>query len=355
MMAPRRRNTVENNAININFLRNRLKITRFFPDPFIVGLMLMIILAWLVPGVGMGNHRPDLSMVIDLGIFLIFFFYGLKLNPEKIRLGMSNWRMHSVIQLTTFLLFPLLVLPFYPVAKGTSLELLWLALFFMAALPSTVSSSVVMVSMAGGNIPGAIFNASISGMIGILVTPLWMGLFLSRGAGEFDLTGILFQLILQIILPVMLGLLLHRFAGKWVSRHMRQLSRFDQLIILLIVYESFSSSFLSGMFRSVSLQLLALLMAVTIALFFAVFVITGWVSDRLGFSREDKITTRFAGSKKSLVHGSVFAALLFSGTGGIGLYLLPIMIYHAFQLFYISMVARSMGRETVVSQKERRS
>ncbi|GAL78303.1 sodium/bile acid symporter family [Algibacter lectus] len=48
---------------------------------------------------------------------------------------------------------------------------------FLAALPSTVSSSVVMVSMAKGNIPAAIFNASISGIIGVALTPLWMGAF----------------------------------------------------------------------------------------------------------------------------------------------------------------------------------
>jgi sodium/bile acid cotransporter 7 len=46
------------------------------------------------------------------------------------------------------------------------------------------------------------------------------------------------------------------------------------------------------------------------------------------------------------MHGSVFAAVLFSGISGAGLFLLPIMIYHAFQLFYISLVARKMGRET---------
>jgi sodium/bile acid cotransporter 7 len=222
--------------------------------------------------------------------------------------------------------------------------MLWTAVFFLAALPSTVSSSVVMVSMAGGNVPGAIFNASISGMIGIGVTPLWMGLFLAGSDTPMDFSRIFLQLVTQIIVPVILGLLLHRFFAGWINKRLKQLARFDQAIILLIVYESFSSSFLSGMFRSVSMPLLFLLVAVTVVLFFAVFNITGWISDRQGFTREDKITTRFAGSKKSLVHGSVFAALLFSGTGGIGLYLLPIMIYHAFQLFYISIVARRMGR-----------
>jgi len=316
---------------------------RFFPDPFIPGLIAMIGLAWLVPGLGMGDYVPNLGMVIDGGVFMIFFLYGLKLNPGKIRQGMRNWRMHLAIQTTTFILFPLLVLPFYPFLKGTPYELLWMAVFFLAALPSTVSTSVVMVSLARGNVPGAIFNASISGLIGIVVTPFWMGLFLSGGKGEFEFTGIIFQLILQIILPVVLGLLLHRYFGKWVSRHLRQLSRFDQGIILLIVYESFSKSFLSGMFNAVTTSVLLILFMVVILLFFAVFSLTSVLSDKLRFNREDKITFQFAGSKKSLVHGSVFASVLFSGMGGAGLMLLPIMVYHAFQLFYISLVARNLG------------
>ncbi len=154
--------------------------TRYIPDPFILALIGMIFLAWWIPGMGMGDHTPNLGMVIDGGIFMIFFLYGLKLNPEKIRQGMRNWRMHLTIQATTFILFPLLVLPFYPLLKNTPYEMLWTAVFFLAALPSTVSSSVVMVSMAGGNVPGAIFNASISGMIGIRDHPVVDGTLSGR-------------------------------------------------------------------------------------------------------------------------------------------------------------------------------
>ena len=104
------------------------------------------------------------------------------------------------------MLFPLLVSPFYPLLKGTEYEVYWIAVFYLAVLPSTVSSSVVMVSMAGGNIPGAIFNASISGMIGILVTPFLMGLILSGSGEPLDVAGISVQMVVQIILPVILGL-----------------------------------------------------------------------------------------------------------------------------------------------------
>jgi sodium/bile acid cotransporter 7 len=319
---------------------------KYLPDWFISGLFLMILVAWLKPGIGMDLKPIHLGLVIDIGVVLIFFFYGLKLDPARLKVGMNNWKMHVAIQLTTFLLFPLLILPFYPLLEGTSLEMFWLGMFFLAALPSTVSSSVVMVSIAGGNIPGAIFNASISGIIGIVMTPFWMGLFLTGAQEGFDFSHVLVQLITQIIVPVVAGLLLHRYFVRWITRHLTKLAAFDKIIILLIVYESFSRSFMSGIFMSVSWVALGGLFLAVILLFFIVLNFTGWLAQKMHFSRADKITLQFAGTKKSLVHGSVFASVLFSGISGAGIFLLPIMIYHSYQLFHISILARKMAKET---------
>jgi len=318
---------------------------RYLPDWFISGLFLMILIAWLKPGIGMDLKPVHLGLIIDIGVVLIFFFYGLKLDPAKLKAGMRNWKMHVAIQLTTFLLFPLLILPFYPLLKGTNLEMFWIGMFFLAALPSTVSSSVVMVSIAGGNIPGAIFNASISGIIGIVMTPFWMGLFLTGAQEGFDFSHVLIQLITQIIVPVVAGLLLHRYFVRWITRHLPKLAAFDKIIILLIVYESFSRSFMSGIFSSVSWLALGGLSLAVVLLFFIVLNFTGWMAKKLQFTREDLITLQFAGTKKSLVHGSVFASVLFSGISGAGIFLLPIMIYHSFQLLYISVLARKMSKQ----------
>ncbi len=156
------------------------KLKKYLPDPFILGILSMIVLAWLIPGIGGENSPLHLKEITQYGIALLFFFYGLRLSPEKLVNDMKNWRLHLLIQSITFIVFPLLVLLFRPFLKGTDNEILWLAVFFLAALPSTVSSSVVMVSIAKGNIPSAIFNASISGVIGIVVTPLLMGFFLEK-------------------------------------------------------------------------------------------------------------------------------------------------------------------------------
>jgi len=68
------------------------------------------------------------------------------------------------------------------------------------------------------------------------------------------------------------------------------------------------------------------------------------LSHALGFNREDTITTTFCGSKKSLVHGSLFVMVLGIPETQKVLYLLPIMLYHSFQLFYVSWLANRIGQ-----------
>ncbi|MGF7138170.1 bile acid:sodium symporter family protein [Roseimarinus sediminis] len=320
-------------------------LRRFLPDGFISGILLMILLAWLVPGIGGEGSRLELKTIIRFGIMLLFFFYGLRLSPENLKNDLGNWKLHLTIQSVTFLLFPLVVILFYPFFKNSEYFSLWMAVFFLAALPSTVSSSVVMVSIAKGNIGGAIFNASISGMIGIVLTPLWVGLFASTANGSFDFMQTVIDLVIQILIPVIAGLLLHRFWGGWALRNKRYLSLFDKSVILAIVYSSFSNSFTSGIFSSLPLWTLLLVSAAVVILFFLVFGFTNRLSFWMGFNREDRITVLFCGSKKSLVHGSVMASVLFGASAAGSLFLVPIMIYHVFQLSYISVVARRMGKE----------
>lgn len=298
----------------------------------------MILLAYLVPGI---EKIIPLARISTIGISGIFFFYGLKLSPQKMKEGLSNWKLHVLVQLATFVLFPLLVLAAYPFVHTPEHTTLWLAVFFLAALPSTVSSSVVMVSIAKGNIPGAIFNASISGLIGILLTPIWMGLFMeAANGGTFQLGETLLELVIKILLPVILGLIMHRFWGEFANRHKKHLTMFDKTVILIIVYKSFSHSFSSGIFDGISLLELLAVGAGVIALFLVVYLLIFFVSKRLVFSQEDTITALFCGSKKSLVHGSVFSNVLFGGMSSASIFLVPIMIYHAFQLFIISIIAQ---------------
>ncbi len=324
----------------------RKQIFSFKPDTFVLSIVVVILLAYFFPQWASTESNVPMDAISTVGVSLIFFFYGLKLSPEKLKAGLSNWKLHLLVQTTTFLLFPLMVLILYPWVGSPQEETLWLALFFLAALPSTVSSSVVMVSIAKGNVPAAIFNASVSGIIGIAVTPLWMGLFLQHSSTHFDFTEIYLKLTLGIIAPVIVGLFLHRFIGKYVQHHSARFANFDKAIILLIVYNSFAESFINHIFDSVSIRVLLLLTATVLILFYVIFFLTGYMARLAGFTLPDQITTQFCGTKKSLVHGTVFAKVLFGNSATVGMMLLPLMLFHALQIFIISMIASRLSRRS---------
>ncbi|HYK76463.1 MAG TPA: bile acid:sodium symporter family protein [Daejeonella sp.] len=314
-------------------------------DGFVLAIIAVVTAAYFFPQWGSKNSNIPLSLIGSIGISLIFFFYGLKLSPEKIKNGLKNWNLHALIQLSTFLLFPLIILIFYPFIRSEHDQTIWLAFLFLAALPSTVSSSVVMVSMAKGNIPAAIFNASISGLIGIVITPLWMGLFLKTSAGDFSLGSIYIKLITEILVPVMLGIALQRYLGKYVQQYSRYLSLFDKSIILLIIYKSFAESFEENIFTSVDIHFLAIISAGVLGLFCTVYFITGYLAQKLNFNQKDSITAQFCGTKKSLVHGTVFSKILFPASIPTGIILLPLMLFHAIQIFIISIIASKLVQE----------
>ena len=310
-----------------------------------IGLLLMVLFAYLFPFKPIYSSTIPPKLIIYWSITGIFFLYGLKLNLSKIKEDMSNWKLHLVVQLTTFVLFPVILLLFYPFLNGTDYHTLWLASFFLAALPSTVSSSVVMVSIGKGNVSSAIFNASISGLIGLVMTPFWMSLFMNKSGHGIEIFEMVQQLFFQILLPVIIGLILNRFFGSIVQKHSKTIGWFDKLIIFLIIYKSFSAAFLNGIFTQVPFITFLALSAFVISLFFMIYGVINLVSKALHFNREDTITALFCGSKKSLVHGSVFVTLIVSDLSLQPLFLLPIMIYHAFQLFYTSYKSRNFAKQ----------
>ncbi|MCE6990896.1 bile acid:sodium symporter family protein [Dyadobacter sp. CY323] len=312
-------------------------------DGFMLALLSMILLAWLWPYPGMDTSPFHLSEISTVAVSIIFFFYGLRLSPEKLRTGLVNWKLHVMVHLSTFLLFPLIALAFKPMFKTEEDQTLWLAIFFLTALPSTVSSSVVMVSIARGNIPAAIFNASISSLIGVFVTPLWMGVVMDAGPEHFDLLAVVGKLSLQVLLPVFAGIMLNKRWGHFAESHKKYIRYFDQSSILLIVYTSFCESFGEHLFSSLGLKEIVLLGIGMLGLFFAIYFLLTFICNILKFSREDQITAVYCGSKKSLVQGAVMSKVLFSGPQA-GIMLLPIMIYHALQLIVASIIAQRLSR-----------
>ena len=315
-------------------------------NAFFFCLIAAVVLAYNFPGWGSENSLLPLSDIANYGVSIIFFFYGLKLSPEKMKEGILNWRLHVLIQSATFIIFPVFILLIHYFFATNVDQLIWLGIFYVAALPSTVSSSVVMVSIAGGNIPAAIFNASISSILGVFITPIWITLLMGNEYAQMDTSRVIIKLCIQVIVPVIVGLLFHRWFGFLTDRYKTLLKLFDQAIILLIVFTSFCESFASNMFANHSVKQVLLLSLGMLSLFLFIFGVTYGLSFLFKLNREDRIAVLFCGSKKSLVQGAVMGRVLFPDPVLLGIVLLPLMLYHALQLIASSIIAETMAAKS---------
>src|SRR4051812_13279828 len=206
------------------------------PDWFLIGMIFATILAWALPAPGASGGWMHPELVTKAGVALIFFLHGLALSFAALRAGALNWRLHAVVQSCTFLVFPLIGLALHAMLRGHIAADLALGLFFLCALPSTVSSSVAMTATAHGNVAGAVFNATLSSLLGIVLTPLWVA-WVMKTTGEMPpVEPVILDLIRWLVLPLAVGQALRPWLQKWAQAHKPRISIVDRLTILLLVY-----------------------------------------------------------------------------------------------------------------------
>jgi solute carrier family 10 (sodium/bile acid cotransporter), member 7 len=314
-------------------------------DGFLLSLIGVLVLAALYPPLGAKSGILYPQLTNKIGVALIFLLHGIGLSFAALKAGTLHWRLHLLVQTCTFLLFPVLGLAlFFGAAAWLSPELR-LGLFFLCALPSTVSSSVALTAAAGGNVAAALFNATISSLIGVVVTPLWMsGVAASAGVAP-DLWSVVVDLCLWLVLPLAVGQALRPLLGEWAKRNRARIHLVDRGTILFLVYTTFCDSFLEGVWSSHGFGTVIVTVAINAALFSCVMIVSGGVGRALGFSRQDRIATMFCASKKSMATGVPMAQLMFAQSAVLGVVVLPLLIYHTMQLVLAGMLAARWSRE----------
>jgi sodium/bile acid cotransporter 7 len=294
-------------------------------------MCLSVVLAWLLPGPGAKGGSLHPEIVNKLGVSLIFFVHGLSLSLAALSAGARNWRLHLLVQSCTFLLFPLLGVLLLTTVGGHLAVDLRTGLFFLCALPSTVSSSVALTATAKGNVPAAVFNATLSSLLGVLLTPLWLSLVLGAAGQALPIASVIFDLLEWLVLPLFIGQLLRPLLGSFATRHKARISVLDRLTILLLVYTSFCDSVRDGVWHAGG-SALVVSAAASVVLLTATMLIVWRVSRALDFALPDRIVALFCGSKKTLASGVPMARLIFGAHPGLGIILLPLMLYHPLQL-----------------------
>lgn len=317
-------------------------MARFRPpgDPFILVLLAVVALAALFPA--SGAFGDVLGVVTKIAIALLFLLYGVRLSPTDAWHGLRHWRLHLLVLGATFVAFPLLGIAARVLVPSVLTPGLYTGVLMLCLVPSTVQSSIAFTSIARGNVPAAIVSASLSNILGVVLTPLLVVLLVhTSGAARVDGSAIL-DIVLQLLLPFVLGQLLRPLLSGFVTRHEVVTKTFDRGSILLVVYTAFSLSMTEHVWSTVSPWRLAAVIAVCAALLAIMLGVTVGVARLARLSRADMTVLLFCGSKKSLASGLPMTLVLFGS--GAGLIMLPLIIFHQLQLLACAAIASRMSR-----------
>lgn len=302
-------------------------------------------LAFVIPDAGANGGWLRTETTTRLAVALIFLLQGLGLPLHALRSGAARWPLHLLVQSTTFLLFPLLGIALDAFAGRFLPPDLRLGFLLMCVLPSTISSSVVLTSLAGGNTAGAIFNAALSNLLGVFLTPLWVA-WLTRATGARpDLGQVVRDIGLLLLAPMAAGQLLRLALADWADARKRLFSNAASGLVLFLVFAAFCNSVKARLWDGLGDGRLAMAFAGVAGVFTVATLGVEGLSRWMRLDRADRIAASFCAPQKTIASGIPLAKAMFGAHPGLGLILLPVMLYHTLQLVVSGVLADRWRRQ----------
>ncbi len=316
---------------------------------FIFCLVLMVPAAWLLSDLGRTGGPLRTETAVQVGIFIIFLIQGLSLQTEQLARGVLRWRLHTFVQIWSFVITPLIVIGLTSVTGSWLDPTLRNGFLFLSVLPTTVSSCVIFTAAADGDVPGAIFNASLSNMLGVALVPLWCLILFSAHAQALPpMAPLLGQLATLILLPLLIGQMIRPFLVGYLLPRIKPAFRpISNGIICFAVFAAFSNSFHDAVWNDAGWAIAAQALIGALGLLLLVTWLVTLSAGRVLPERPVRIAARFCASHKTIAAGVPMATVIFqSGTGtfDLGLLLLPLLFYAPLQLVLASVLVDALRR-----------
>lgn len=326
-----------------------------------------------------GTIRAEYSIGYG-AVAVIFLVSGLSMATKDLFLNISHWRAHVTVLSSSFLITSAII---YGIVTGIKAahdgaidQWLLVGLIVTHTCPTTVSSNVVMTRAAKGNVVLTICEVFIGNLLGAFITPALLQMYLT-GTWDFGnpvhqaandsiqtvYRNVMKQIGLSVFVPLFVGQIVQNLFPaqvKWSLKTFR-LSKVGSFMLLLIMFQSFSTAFAQHAFTSVSHASIIFLVFfnVGIYLFFTVLVFFysrprfllrlfpseptaessrsyAWcykVFRPFYYSRRDTVSIMLCGPAKTAALGvSLVSSQYGSHSAELGVLLVPLVLYQAEQV-----------------------
>ena len=309
-------------------------------NTLILLILAALVMGWLTPEWGAEGGRLHSEVLIKIGVLLVFFFQGFSLSTRSLIDGIKFWPLHVFTQLWIFIGIPCVALLGLHFAGNALSDGEKLGLFFLSVLPTTISSAVILVGHARGNVAGSIFNTAFSNLAAVFIMPIWIVWYQNNLSGvEIDGWTVFLNLVKLLLLPFLTGHLCRPFLPHWEQGILRISKTANPWIIGFIVYAAFATSFRDQVWVQVGSEV-AIKSLITSMLLLLIVSVVVCMSARLAFKdASNRIAAFFTGSQKSLAVGIPYSVAFFSTLSVVedpslrqSIIILPLLFYHPAQI-----------------------
>ena len=310
-------------------------------NEFVILVLVSILLARAYPPLGARYLAPKITAGW-IYVCIIFVLSGLGLKTEAFAKAFQQLWFNLYVQVFNFALVSAAVYVGCSglVRVGILSRDLADGMIVCSCLPMTINMIIVLAKASGGDESLAVVNAAAGNMIGVFVSPVLILGYLGV-KGDVDLTHVFFKLALRVVLPVMVGQTMRKTMPRLMAyqrSHKKQFRKFQEYSLCFIVYTVFCRTFENGK-DSAIVDIFA--MIAFVFLFLILFMALAWLSLGLLFPDhpEMRVMGLFACTHKTVSMGVPVINAIYEDDPALGLYTLPLLIWHPMQLVLGSFLA----------------
>ncbi|KAI5959391.1 uncharacterized protein KGF55_005368 [Candida pseudojiufengensis] len=361
---------------------------------FFIFLAAFIALAHSYPEFAKQGGTVKAQYSIGYGaVAVIFLISGLSMSSKQLLVNSLNWRAHFTVLSLSFLITSSII---YGIATGIKAahngeidEWLLVGLIVTHACPTTVSSNVVMTKQADGNDILTLCEVFIGNVLGAFITPALLQLYMTGtwdfGNPSYQPTGdssigdlyreTMKQLGLSVFIPLFVGQVLQNLFPKQVKWTLTtfKLNKVGSFMLLLIMYQSFSTAFAQHAFTSVSHKSIIFICFFNFGMYLFFTVITYfyarpfwvklwlwefpnekssfvykwsyWLFNPFYYNKRDTVAIMLCGPAKTAALGvSLVSSQYGSNNPRLGILLVPLVLYQAEQVMTAQVLTTFMKK-----------
>lgn len=310
-------------------------------NSFLILVVCAILLALAYPPLGAVYLAPQITATW-IAVIFIFVLAGLGLRTSELSKALSNIWFNTVVQCFNFFVVSSVVFGVsrFLISVGALARALADGMVIGTSVPMTINMVLVLTKSSGGDEASAVFNAAFGNLIGVFLTPVLILAYLGV-SGDIDLVSVFYKLGLRVILPIAVGQLLQKFSKtvvNFVKKYKKYFKQAQEYCLVFIIYTVFCRTFLEG--SEAKAADIFIMIAIQFALLCSLMVLA-WYLMKLLFRNRPKLRVMglYGCTHKTVAMGVPLINAIYESNPNVGLYTLPLLIWHPMQLVIGSALA----------------